>query len=199
MQGNDAADHRIGAAVARELGLDRGDRAVAGDTEPRSMALIAIGRRRQEVLATCLDPLHRPPEPSRHRRQQHVLGIHVPLGAEAAADVRRDDPYLLFREAQGCSDRRAHSERHLGRRPTVSRPSGASGWMRTPRGSIGIAPTRGTSSRASTTTCASAKPRTMSPTAPSDGPAALSGHSSKTRGAPGASAASTVTAAGNTS
>jgi len=117
VQGNDVADHRISAAVARELGLDRGDRAVAGHTEPRSMALIAIGRRRQEVLATCLDPLHRPPEPSRHRRQQHVLGIHVPLGAEAAADVRRDDPYLLFREAQGCSDRRAHGERHLGRRP----------------------------------------------------------------------------------
>jgi len=69
------------------------------------------------VLATRLDPLHRPPEPARHRRQQNVLGIDVPLGAEAAADVRRDHPHLLVREPQGRRDRRAHGERYLRRRP----------------------------------------------------------------------------------
>ncbi|PYN83576.1 MAG: hypothetical protein DMD96_01700 [Candidatus Rokuibacteriota bacterium] len=82
---------------------------------------------------------------------------------------------------------------------TVSRPSGASGCATTPRGSIGIAATRGTWSRASTTAYASAKPRATSPTAPSAGPATLSGHSSKTRGAFLASAASTVAAAGRLS
>src|SRR4030095_11606768 len=54
-------------------------------------------------------------------------------------------------------------------------------------------------SRASTIACACAKPRARSPTEPGEGPATLSGHSSKTRVAPGASAASTVAAAGNVS
>jgi len=63
---------------------------------------------------------------------------------------------------------------------------------------MGIAVTRGTLSRASTTTCAWANPRVTSPTAPADGPATLSGHSSKTRAAPFASAASTVATAGST-
>jgi hypothetical protein len=62
-----------------------------------------------------------------------------------------------------------------------------------------MAATRGTVSVASTITCASAKPRVTSPTTPSEGPAALSGHSSKTRGAPVASASSIVAAAGSTS
>ena len=82
---------------------------------------------------------------------------------------------------------------------TVSRPSGASGCATMPRGSIGIAATRGTLSFASTIACASAKPRVTSPTDPVDGPATLSGHSSKTRAAPGASAASTVAADFSTS
>src|SRR4030095_1576033 len=67
------------------------------------------------------------------------------------------------------------------------------------RGSIGVAARGGTLSRASTIACACAKPRVTSPTEPVDGPATLSGHSSKTRAAPGASAASTVAAAGSIS
>jgi len=47
--------------------------------------LIAIGRRREEVLAPGLDPLHRPAEPARDHRDQHLLGIRVALDAEAAA------------------------------------------------------------------------------------------------------------------
>ena len=117
VQRDHVADHRIGAAVARELRLDRGNRAVAGDAEARSMALIAIGRRGHEVLATRLDPFHRPPQAARHRGQQDVLGIDVTLGAEAAADVRRDHADLFFGEAQGRGDRGADGERHLGRRP----------------------------------------------------------------------------------
>ncbi len=56
--------------------------------------------------------------------------------------------------------------------------------------------TRGKSRAASTTTSASANPRATSPTALLATPATLSGQSSKTRGAPGASARSTLAAAG---
>jgi hypothetical protein len=117
VQRDHVTDHGIGPAVARELGLYGGDRAVARDAEPRAVALIAIRRRGQEVLAARLDPFHRPAKPARRRRQQDVLGIDVPLGAEAAADVGRDHPHLLLCQAQGRRDRGAHGERNLRRRP----------------------------------------------------------------------------------
>src|SRR5207247_9833096 len=79
---------------------------------------------------------------------------------------------------------------------TVKRPSGVAGCAMTPRGSIGTQATRGKSRAASTTTSASANPRATSPTALLATPATLSGQSSKTRGAPGASARSTLEAAG---
>ena len=81
------------------------------------MALVAIGRGRQEMLAARLDPFHRASDAARDSGQQNVLGIDVTLGAEAAADVRRDHAHSLLGEAQGRGDRGAHGERYLGRRP----------------------------------------------------------------------------------
>ena len=113
IQGDHVADHGIRAAVAGELGLQCGDRAVLGHAEPRSMALVPVGRRRQEVLATGLDPLHGPPQPARHRGQQDVLGIDVTLGAETAPDVGRDHTHLLLGEPECRGDCGAHRERDL--------------------------------------------------------------------------------------
>src|SRR5437899_3134057 len=81
------------------------------------MALVAVGRRRQEVPATGLDPLHGPPQPARHGGQQDVLGIDVTLGAETAPDVGRDHTHLLLGEPEGRGDCGAHRERDLSRSP----------------------------------------------------------------------------------
>jgi hypothetical protein len=80
---------------------------------------------------------------------------------------------------------------------TVRSPLIGSAAASTPRVSSGMPATRGYARRALTTTSASAKPRAGSPVAPPLTLATLSGHSSITRGAPGAAAASTVTAAGS--
>ena len=47
-------------------------------------------RGRHHVLEAVFQPLHRLPQPDAER-DQHVFGVHDQLGAEAAADVRRDD------------------------------------------------------------------------------------------------------------
>ena len=117
VQRDHVTDHGIGATVPGERGLDRGDRAVLGDPEPRLMVLVAVGRRRHEVFAPGLDPLHRTAQPARDCRNQDVFGIDVALGAETAADVGGDHSHLLLGEAERRGDRRADGERHLRRRP----------------------------------------------------------------------------------
>ena len=54
----------------------------------------------QESFAALGDPLDRPAEGARRPQQQRVFGIDEVLGAEAAADVGRDDAQTLARQAE---------------------------------------------------------------------------------------------------
>ena len=56
--------------------------------------------RRLGVLAARLVPAHREPVLAGQRHAQQLLGVHVQLRAEAAADGRRDDAHLVLGDAQ---------------------------------------------------------------------------------------------------
>ena len=72
---------------------------------------------RQQVLAAVLDPLHRPARQLRQHAARDLLGEQVPLDAEAAADVGRDDADAVLRHLQRVGEARAHEVRDLRRRP----------------------------------------------------------------------------------
>ena len=55
--------------------------------------------RRQVVLGAVLHPLDRDLQPARQRQRERLLRVHVQLGAETPAHVRRHDPQLGIRDA----------------------------------------------------------------------------------------------------
>src|SRR5436309_9847186 len=70
------------------IGFARDGTIVAGEADARLVGLLAVMAEAQEVLASRLDPLHRPSEPQRRRRDQDLLGIDGPFRAERAAAGR---------------------------------------------------------------------------------------------------------------
>ena len=52
------------------------------------------------VLAALLVPAHRQLVLAGERDAQQLLGVHVELAAEAAADGRGDDPHLVLGDAE---------------------------------------------------------------------------------------------------
>ena len=105
------------AVIARELRLQGQDAAVARQAEARVVHLVAIGGGAEEVLVSRLHPLHGPTQAARHRGHEDVLGVDMPLDAEAAAHVGREHADALLGQAKHGGDGAAHRERHLGRRP----------------------------------------------------------------------------------
>jgi hypothetical protein len=103
--------------LASEVGLERGDPAVATEPETSHVPLPPVGRGGQEVLAPGFRPLHRPPEPPGRRGDDQILGVGVALDPEAAAGVHHHDAYLLLGEPEGGRDARAEPVRALARRP----------------------------------------------------------------------------------
>ena len=69
------------------------------------------------MLLPVLDPAHRPPEPSRQKRDDQILGVDMTLEAEPATDIERQTPHPRFRQAQDRGDLAAHPMHNLGRRP----------------------------------------------------------------------------------
>ena len=82
------------------------------------LAAMDVGRERLETIG---DPLHRPSQPHGEQAGGDVVGVAVDLEAEAAADVRRDDTDLLFRQPQDAREDRLHHVRHLARDPHAQR------------------------------------------------------------------------------
>ena len=70
----------------------------------------------QELLAPREDDLDRPAGRPRQGRDLR-LEAELALRAEAAAEVRHDDPDPVLRQAERLGDARPHRERHLRRRP----------------------------------------------------------------------------------
>ena len=85
------AEH-VAVGIERELGVSH---------------VIASLRVGEETLTTCRRPLHRASDLLRRPREYAFLGIDEDLGAEAAADIGRDDAELVLGNAE---DERAHDE-----------------------------------------------------------------------------------------
>ena len=69
------------------------------------------------MLAAVLDPFDRAAEQAGGERHHDLLGIDQIFCAEAATDIRRDDPQLLVVEAEQLHQRHADLMRALGRGP----------------------------------------------------------------------------------
>ncbi len=88
---------------------------------------------RDQVAGLVLDPLHRPLQQDRGQDGADIAGIDRHLVAEAAADVRRDDPDHVLGQLGDQRDRgaddvrrlRRHVHRELGRGPVVVRDRAA--------------------------------------------------------------------------
>ena len=70
--------------------------------------LVALLDRRKEMLAPVLDPLHRLAEHPARRSDDNLLRIHQVLRTESAADIRRDDPDLIFVQPEQRDEKTAH-------------------------------------------------------------------------------------------
>jgi hypothetical protein len=101
---------RHAAADAREIGADIGE---ARDLQCQELARRIERQRRlgpqiarrmvgQEHLAAGGDPFHRPADPPRRPGDQDVLGIDEVLGAEAAADIGRDEAHVFRLDAEAA-------------------------------------------------------------------------------------------------
>ena len=90
-----------------------------GDLDRRPLAPRL--RRRGEILAALLEPLHRAAESARQRGDRDVLREDLHLEPEAAADVRAHDPHARLRQAERIGERRAHQRRRLVARPDRQR------------------------------------------------------------------------------
>ena len=60
-----------------------------------------------EILAPVLDPFHRPAKPLRRDRDAGIFRIERALGAEAAADIGRDDAKLIVVQIERIQELRA--------------------------------------------------------------------------------------------
>ena len=86
----------VAVGVHRQLGV--------GDV----VAAVGVG---EEALAALGGPLHRPADPLRRQQADALLGVDEDLGAEAAADVRRDDAQLVL--GRDADERRDHQARDV--------------------------------------------------------------------------------------
>src|SRR5262249_33203866 len=74
--------------------------------------LVAGMRRAHHVLAAVLHPLHRSAEDDRGDRHQVILRIPRGLGAEAAAEIGRDDAHLVVGKPEGGGQALLDEMRH---------------------------------------------------------------------------------------
>ena len=91
---------RVGAFVVDHVSAHAEQVAVFVEGDLEIPILVAFLHGGEEMLAPILDPLDRPPQQETGRGERHLLRIHDELGAEAAADVGRHDPELVFVEPE---------------------------------------------------------------------------------------------------
>ena len=101
---------------------DAPDAAVAGDGDLAAHVVVAGEGGAHEVLRAVLHPLHRLPGDDRGDHRADVAGVDADLVAEAAPDVRRDDPDLVLGQARDERVERAVGVRGLRRGPEGELP-----------------------------------------------------------------------------
>ena len=100
---------RVGVAVVGErLDLERRHRAVLLRRQLRVDVVVAGEGVGLEVLHPVLHPFDRFADHHGRRHRDHVARVDGDLAAEAAADVRRNDPDLLLGESDVSGDEREH-------------------------------------------------------------------------------------------
>ena len=103
------------AVVGGRRDAKRRQSAVRAGAELDIHVIVARESRRREVFRPRLDPLDRAPEFQRADDRADVARVHRHLVAKAAADVRRDDVDLVFRNAGHQRERGPVDVRRLGR------------------------------------------------------------------------------------
>ncbi len=109
---------RIGEerALVRQEGCAQAEHGAVGLQGQLAVhVVVAREARRDQVLRALLDPLHGVPEQEGGGGCHHVAGIHRHLVAEAAADVRGDNPDLLLGQPRHQREDRADRVRRLRR------------------------------------------------------------------------------------
>ena len=102
----------IGAGVGDDVHLDRGQRAVALGAELHPRRHLVARRRRGELFLARVFPLHRPAGGQRGEHAQ-VLGDHLLLAAEAAADAFGEDVQVAIGQPEQVRELLLHDERRL--------------------------------------------------------------------------------------
>ena len=107
------APRDVGPVVMHEAALEAEQLAVVVDGYREIPPLVALLMGDVEIFAAVLDPFHRTTEGLRGRCHCTVLAIERALGAEAAADFRRDDADLIVAEFQHVHERALQAVRAL--------------------------------------------------------------------------------------
>ena len=89
---------QIGAHVGDDVELEREETSLLVDRQPRGGDIVAAVAVAEEMLGAIANPFDRAAQPFSRNRGQRIFAIRKQLGAEAAADVRRDHPHLFGRQ-----------------------------------------------------------------------------------------------------
>ena len=106
---------RIGAAVDRDLGIERLEAAARVGIGGEAVVMLARIGARHEVLAPVLDIAERPAEFEREPGDAQFFRLQHAFVAEAAAHVGRDHAHLPLFDAEKLRKAGANDVRHLGR------------------------------------------------------------------------------------
>ena len=117
--------HEVRAHVGEQVHVQAAEPAVAVGRDPDPLPLVAAVVHGHVALAAGLGPLDRQAQLTGDQDGQHLFRRDLELRSEAAADVRRDNPDVLFTDAGDQGEHDPQHVRDLGRRPQRELPADA--------------------------------------------------------------------------
>ena len=108
---------RVGAVIVYQRAADAEQARLVIDRHFDIPVLVALLRRGDEMLEAVLDPFHRPLQQYGRQAGDDILRVEDQLRAEPAADVGRDDAYLVLVAPEHVAKEAHRSVRHLRRAP----------------------------------------------------------------------------------
>ena len=91
---------QIGAHVGDDIEREREEAPLVVERQPRAGDVVAAVAVAEKMLGALANPFHRPAQPLGGNRRQRIFAIGKQLGAEAAADVGRDDAHAVGRQLE---------------------------------------------------------------------------------------------------
>ena len=91
---------QIRAHVGDDIEREREETPLVVERQPRARDVVAAVAVAEKMFGAIANPFHRPAQALGGDRGQRIFAIGKQLGAEAAADVGRDDAHLVGRDAQ---------------------------------------------------------------------------------------------------